>query len=34
MAKGAAKKDALRQVAVDRGISRRDVYQAVIEAEK
>ncbi|TCL33254.1 16S rRNA (cytidine1402-2'-O)-methyltransferase [Anaerospora hongkongensis] len=34
MAKGAAKKDALRQVAVDRGISRRDVYQAVLEAEK
>lgn len=34
IAKGAAKKDALRQVAVDRGISRRDVYQAVLEAEK
>lgn len=34
MAKGTAKKDALRQVAVDRGISRRDVYQAVLEAEK
>lgn len=34
MAKGTAKKDALRQVAVERGISRRDVYQAVLEAEK
>lgn len=34
VAKGITKKDALRKVASERGLSRRDVYQAVLEADK
>lgn len=34
IAKGITKKDALRKVASERGLSRRDVYQAVLEADK
>ncbi len=34
LAQGMAKKEAIRQVARDRGLSRRDVYQYLVEKEK